>query len=137
MTTATHAPPTILQPPALDIDAKLGKPNPRGKIERRVVWNLLKHLEARGFFPILHCDGEEDVRVKGDHKRVMELTFNLDECRIYFAADPQAKLKDGAGSVLIILGNGEDCITDWSWNLGEDDGPFNKAMTAFDAEDYA
>lgn len=127
---------TIHQPPALDGDSKV---HPRGKIERRVVWNLLKHLEAHGFYPVLHCDGEEDVRIEnGDHKQVMELTFNLDECRVYFARSPNARINSQIGSVLIVLGNdGWDSIADWSWAANSDGTAFNAAMDAFDGKDYA
>ena len=130
---------TILQPPTLDIDSKLypdGKIHARGRIERRVVWNCLKYLEAAGHYPILHCDGEEDVKVKGDLKQCMELTFNLDECRIIFAKSPNAKWTDRTGSIVVVLGNdGWDSIADWTWR--EDGDEFDKAMGAFDAEAYA
>ena len=127
---------TIQQPPVLSIDQQAEKEfgrgvEPRGRIERRVVWNLLVRLGNAGFHPTSVDDGEEVVSVT-TLQEAMELVFNLDEARIRFKKSPS-----GRGSVLIVLGNdGWDCVSDWSYQLGDPDG-FDALMQGFDGEEYA
>jgi hypothetical protein len=97
----------------------------RGRMERRIVAALLAHLSARGFEPRSVWDGEEDTPAT-DTKAVMELVFNLDESRVYF----------GSHSVVFILGNGVDVLSDWTYSKGDADG-FDAAMQAFSSEAYA
>lgn len=122
---------TILQPPMLDIDIRIGKPViPRGRIERRVVWNLLAHLERAGWYP--EAVQSDDEVPTPDAKAVMEEVFNLDDAWVYFR-----KSADGhSHSVRLVFGNdGWDCISDWRYSRDDADG-FNAAMEAFDPEQY-
>jgi len=127
--------------PALDLDKVLYKhgPVPPHIIrERRIVWNLLKHLVKANFKPIIVDDGDETTHLSDvpmfAMKEAMELIFNLDEAHVLFL--PTYKPKATAQWVFLVLGNDLDVVSDWSLlNKGRDD--FNAAMELFNAEDYA
>jgi hypothetical protein len=142
---------TISQPPALDIDkwfANHGHPHisANGRLERRIVWNLIQHLEAAGFR--VHQTFDSDTfEYPADAKAAMELVFNLDEVSLRFlhkdAPAPKRPASDSMyredyedgdwHGVLLVLGNGEDIICDWNYNSGDTDG-FNAAVEAFSVE---
>lgn len=106
------------------------KPSSTGVLERRIVAGLVQHLLDHGFVPFRVFDGEEFTLVT-DAKSAMELIFNLDEASLRFT--PKDKQRTGAEhGVLLVLGNGEDIISDWNYSKDDGDG-FNKAMEAFDA----
>ncbi len=108
--------------------------SPNGKIERRVVAALVEHMGAHGFVPHAVYDGEEETAVH-DAKSAMELIFNLDEASLRF--HPAAAGRRGSWhGVLLVLGNGIDVISDWNYFVDDHDG-FDKAMRAFDAEEFA
>lgn len=119
--------------PALGIDKLLFASRtmePRHKLERRIVWNLCKHMQANGWTPARVFDGEEHTTVCSA-KAAMELIFNLDDARLTFC--------DGKGhrhAVVLVLGNGIDIVSDWGYSTGDPDG-FDAAMDAFDAEQCA
>lgn len=120
--------------PTLDIDKRLfaGLPQlmpTRCRLERRVVWGLLQHLEARRYHVTAVDDGETRTKVTSA-KEAMELVFNLDECRLLFACVPFRR----GHTVVVILGNGIDCIADYS--ICEADG-WDAAMAAFNEEEFA
>ncbi len=120
--------------PVLDIDKQLHRGEtmlPRSRIERRVVANLIAHLEKAGFALATVFDGDEENKVT-TMKEAMELVFNLDDCWINFARTPKSSYR----GVRIVLGNdGYDCISDWKYSTADSDG-FNKAMEAFDPEQF-
>lgn len=124
----------MVEVPALDHDAlmlsKYGvKVSPNGRLERRIVANLIAHLAAAGFAVVGVYDGEEESPA-ADAKAAMELIFNLDESYVRFT-------KDGAmRGVYLVLGNGIDIVSDYSYAEGDADG-FDAAMQAFDAEAFA
>jgi hypothetical protein len=127
-----------VEAPALDHDRMMLEKYkiaviPRGKIERRVVANLLAHLWANGFQPVELNDGEEETKVEGP-QNTMELMFNLDECRVYFS---HASAPERLQWVFFVFGNdGWDCICDYS--APEDNyNNWNAVMDAFNPEDYA
>ncbi len=132
---------TILQPPTLEHDTSMANRFgtvvcPRGRIERRLVWSLLHHLNAAGFSIQSINDGEDDEELAGtDAERnlaAMNLIFNLDECYCWFQ-------KPGFKQhyVFIVLGNdGWDAVADNSYSEGDADG-FGVAMDAFDGEAFA
>jgi hypothetical protein len=125
---------TIFEVPALAHDAMMlkrfgQKVEARGKLERRIVWNLCAHMEEAGWKVQGVHDGDEFTECS-DAKAAMELIFNLDDAGLYFE-------KDGSEHrVLLISGNGTDMIGDWNYSLNDSDG-FNAAMEAFDTEDCA
>jgi hypothetical protein len=103
--------------------------SPRGKLERRIVANLIAHLKRAGFRPYEVDDREEVTKVKGT-KDTMELLFNLDEAWVFFT--------NGSSThwVYFTMGEGTTMICDHSFTEGDPDG-FLAAMDAFEAEDYA
>jgi len=106
----------------------------KGRIERRIVAALCAHLQARGFEMVNVYDGEETTAVS-TAKEAMELIFNLDEASLRF----RRVYGEGTGrtmdprvhGVFLVLGNGEDIVSDWNYSTGDPDG-FNTAMEAFD-----
>ena len=122
---------TIHQPPALSEEARK-RVHPsvlaRHQLERRVVWNLCKHLEAAGFHPYKANDGDETFNVR-THEDVMEAVFAVDECAVSFK-------KEGFNShdVVFVLGNdGWDAISDWG-SYGDDRDGFAQVMDDFNPE---
>lgn len=121
--------------PALKLDEVL---HPDGKIpvhvvrERRVVWNLLLHLGARGWNAAYVDDGDTETRVRST-KGAMELIFNLDDARVVFKSKRNPL---HIHTVLLVLGNDLDVVSDWNFTTGDPDG-FSAAMDAFDAEKFA
>lgn len=126
---------TILQPPELAHDkmmlARFGdRVQANGRLERRIVWNLIEHLRARGLTVYAVHDYEEETPV-ADAKAAMELVFNLDGCNLH------VKGKHGdIHCLVLVLGNGVDIVSDWFIPRDDVDG-FDNAMNAFDAEQYA
>lgn len=126
---------TILQPPVLDVDEQARRQYgykiiPRGRIERRVVWNLLAILEQAGFIPYIVRE-DEDHYVSSP-KDAMEWIFNFDECWVTFL-----NRKKERRYLYIVLGNdGYDALSDWLMPKDESDG-WNKTLTDFDGEVYA
>ena len=122
--------------PVLDIDLIAANSYgrqviPRGRLERRIVANLIEHLIQYGFHVHSVFDGDEEIRVNGT-KAAMELIFNLDEASLRFYQGGRANWH----GVLLVLGNGVDIVSDWNYFADDHDG-FNKAMDAFDAELFA
>jgi hypothetical protein len=118
--------------PALQLDKILYKHHamlPRTKRERRIVWNLFKHLEARGWHVTSIDDGELINPVKTP-LAAMELIFDLDDCLIFFSNGKAAHY------VSLILGNDLDVISDWSFAKEDADG-FSAVMGQFDPEEFA
>lgn len=130
MTSTTFA---KVEAPTLAIDALLfkdGKVSANGKLERRIVANLLEFMAHKGWKVSSVYDGEEETAT-ADATAAMELIFNLDEVSVRFA-DQSEKIH----GVLLVLGNGIDIIADWNYSEGDVDG-FNAAISGFDAEEYA
>lgn len=123
----------IYEVPALDHDAmmlkKYGqKVSPNGKLERRIAWNLLTHLEAGGW-TVFELDDSDEVAQITDSKQAMELIFNLDQADISVGnAD-----RSCTHMIRLILGNGVDMISDYTYGEGDIDG-FDALMSDFDAE---
>lgn len=137
---------TILQAPALDIDALMLKKynykvSPTGKLERRIVWNLLNYLTEKGF-RVFTVDTSDELVDTADNKAVMEVVFDLDQADLHVEPIPAL---DATGSeipsdvehvIRLVMGNGVDMISDWIYTDGDPDG-FKALMDAFDTEDYA
>lgn len=115
-------------PPALDHDAK-NPPGERQLLERTIVANLVHYLEHHGFHPYRVFDGEEYVKTLVV-KDVLEAVFSVDESRLH--------VRKGVGrghTIVIILGNGVDCISDHSVAPYDED-QFEAVMNEFDPEQY-
>jgi hypothetical protein len=96
------------------------------KIERAIITALIPFMQGAGFNLVCVFDGEETVKVKTAEEAI-EAAFAVDESRMFFQAE-----NFKAHGVLLILGNGEDVISDWNYSEGDPDG-FDKHMDAFAA----
>lgn len=99
-----------------------------GRTERRIVAALCEHLTIRDFNLFNVWDGATETHVR-TAKDAMELIFNLDEASLRFK-HPLGK----PHGILLVMGNGEDIISDWNYTTGDPDG-FNAAMEAFDVSE--
>lgn len=121
--------------PKLDVDkGRVLAPN--AVLERRIVAHLIAHLKAQNFLVTTVFDGEETTGVSSA-KEAMELVFNLDEASLRFQLHKDGDRKRSMfkeHGVLLVLGNGEDIISDWNYMTGDHDG-FNAAMKSFKVEE--
>lgn len=114
---------------------------PHGRCERRIVYNLVRYLEANGWRVVSVYDGEE-LTATANVIEVMELCFNLDavSLRCRPATDSQAlnqRTDYTDHGILLIFGNGNnglDLISDYSCNESDN---FSDIMEEFDTEIYA
>ena len=100
-----------------------------GRVERRIVAGLIEHLILSGFTLHSVFDGEEETSVS-TAQEAMELIFNLDEASLRFYKEPNPDQWHG---ILLVVGNGEDIISDWNYFFDDRDG-FNAAMDQFVVE---
>lgn len=124
---------TILQPPPLKIDELLcaggRKLTPNNRLERRIVWNLLAHLSAKGFRPVSVGNGDDDTSAPTPEE-VMELVFDLDEATVFlFSGTCDYRW------FKLVMGNGVDMVSDWG--IPHTPDGFDAAMTSFDPDLYA
>lgn len=121
--------------PDLDIDKVLynrGRPMlPHVRREWRIVWNLIKHLNASGWAVVKVYDGDEYTHTVSE-KQALEVIFNLDDAQVGFKKEGPTKTH----YVKLVLGNDLDIISDWNYSEGDPDG-FNAVMEKFDAEVFA
>lgn len=107
-----------------------------GRRERRIVANLIAHLNSRGFIITAVNDGGDDEEAITDNnmKEAMEAAFAVDEATLIFA--PVA-YPDGPGfeRVYLVFNNGNDGLDVISEH--GTDGLFGDAMDAFDAKVFA
>lgn len=124
-------PRTIENPPPLKCDETLSHISSVGVLDRRVVWNLIKHLEAAGFKPSGVDNGDEMITTLTP-EAMMEEVFSVDDSYAHFR-----KSDEGRGYwVRLILGNsGWDVTSDWGCPM-QDPDRWNAAMEAFDGEMY-
>jgi hypothetical protein len=119
--------------PALELDKTLYKDSkmlPHVRRERRIVWNLFKHLATEGWCPIKLWDGEEYTKTNSA-KDAMEGIFNLDDVHVFVQKNGQKP-----HSIYLVLGNDIDVLSDWTYSQTDSDG-FNALMDKFDPEVYA
>jgi hypothetical protein len=120
--------------PSLDHDAMMKRRfgtevSATGRRERRIVANLIAHMEREGWKVQGVHDGDGFDKTP-DMKSAMELIFNLDLAGLYFEKG------DAEHRVLLVLGNDMDIVSDWNYSEGDPDG-FNAAMEKFDVDQYA
>ena len=119
--------------PELDHDAMMlfrygHKISPNGRLERRIVAALCAHLAERGWLPAAVHDGDGE-RLVHNTKSAMELIFNLDDALLYFTNSSGRR-----HWVRLVMGNGTDIISDYSYSAST---TFDDALMAFDADEYA
>jgi hypothetical protein len=96
--------------------------------EHRIVWNLLKYLEANGYACIKGHDGEEHHDID-NHDQAIEMYNSVDDSALSFV---NSHAPERQSSVWLIGGNGQDVISDYNCA----DPVFSELMDKFDAEDY-
>jgi hypothetical protein len=105
-----------------------------GRRERRIVANLIAHLNSRGYIIVAVDDGgdEEEAITNNNMKDAMEAAFAVDEATLIFR---QSGVEAGRRyEVDLIFNNGNDGLDVISNHSG---GLFEKAMDDFDAEVWA
>lgn len=122
--------------PELDIDALMLKKygtqvSPQGRLERRIVANLLAHLEKNGY-QVVALDDTDDVQACAGAKAAMELIFDLDTAYVHVSGPSGSDVH----IIQLEVGNGVDIVVDYTYTEGDADG-FQATMEAFDAETYA
>lgn len=116
--------------PVLDVDRAIAvKISLQGRGERRIVANLIHYLHGKGF-AVVGVDDGECMEHRDTLKDAMELVFSCDESRVYFRGVTGATYW-----VLLVLGNGEDIVSDYTYTTDGADG-WNAAMDAFDPAGY-
>lgn len=118
--------------PELEIDATVlkrfgDKVSPQGRLERRIVANLLAHFQQNGY-TVIAVDDSDEVRDCTGIKAVMEAVFDLDSAVLHV----QEVGTDRLMLVQLEIGNGFDMIVDFTA-----DEQFQAVMEAFDPEVYA
>lgn len=123
----------VRQAPALDCDGGTRHElHINGKIERRIVWNLLHTLAAAGFNVWAVDDGDGlNKSVRMDARAAMEAIFAVDDAWLYVKKAGRGNSEHG---IKLVGGNGEEIISDWTYNTGDKDG-FNALMEGFKTED--
>lgn len=112
-------------------------------LERAIVRGLIRFMKKKGWVPFRAFDGESWSTLRNESS-AMEVVFAVDEISLRFV--PAAMWSPGPGKlpskdardviaasehgVLLVLGNGEDVISDWNYTDGDADG-FNAAMAAY------
>lgn len=92
-------------------------------VERAILKDMIEFLVARGYNLDCVFNGLQETEVKSFEEAATE-AFATDASRVYFKKDGKY-----AGNVLLVLGNGTDVISDWSWPKNDDS--FGKAMDEF------
>lgn len=118
--------PMVKQAPPLkgdeDRDLRL-----EGKIERRIVWNLIAKLEAAGFEAHEVDDGEEMTRC-ATALEAMEAIFAVDVATLFVRKGPRGAKR----WIDLVLGNGEYVVSDYG--ISEADG-FSALIEGFKPEE--
>lgn len=135
----------------------------RIKLERAIVAALIAHMRKAGWVVSRTWDGEEycfprtDAQVLNAVFDLDEVSLRFVQThkraafdRVHAVSREAHKPKgltvlgelhggiggewdDGEHGVLLVLGNGEDIISDWNFTEGDPDG-FDRAISAFDVE---
>jgi len=110
--------------------------------ERRIVANLIAHLNRNGYSVIGVYDGDEEVAVK-DVRGAMEVAFGGDKAELivrHSEADQTLGLKGACDHVIILVFNngndGLDVIENTAIHRG-DAGRFTPVLEAFHPEVFA
>jgi hypothetical protein len=107
--------------------------NPKQVQERRIIWNLLKHIQAAGFVLVSLWDGEEEQDVHNDPQTAMELIYNLDDSHLHCMPAGGNPEKD-CHYLWFVMGNSPDeVLADYSYTEGDPD-KWVACIESFDTE---
>lgn len=120
---------TRVPAPTLNINAQLRTPpSPSRLLEQLIAANLLAHLDANGW-KVVGVDDGEQLEPMTTAAEALELVFNLDESKVKVAKGTRTHV------VLLVCGNGEDLISDWTMIRDDADG-FAAVMDAFNVDEF-
>ena len=128
----------IIQAPTLEHDktmlAEYGeKLTPSDVLERRIVENLIRHLNKNGYTVNSVFDGEEFTSAT-TAKDVLENLYRAGEISVRVSPIDPTILGDEHG-ITLVAGNGEEIIVGWAYtNQGRT--VFGDVIKAFHAADY-
>lgn len=95
--------------------------------EKTIVRRMLAALAKQGFTPVSVNDGGDELVRVSTTAATIDAVFAVGVARIYFERDAKH-----VGSVLLVIGNGDDIVSDWSWDDRTESGrAFNTALDAF------
>ena len=114
--------------PTLEADSWRQKLGRTQTLERTVVANLLAHLEANGWKPVMVFDSEENVPAT-TAQAAMNAIFAVDDSRLYVSNGTERYW------VYLVCSNGVDIITDNSYSADGSDN-FEMVMDAFDPLEF-
>lgn len=98
-------------------------------IESRVIRNFIRTAKVAGFDVVSASDGEERHKVDGE-KAAMEVVNSVDTSWLYFAKrDETGRRRE---SLVIILGNGAECLSDMSCGRADWDAVVETAFNYVD-----
>jgi|SRR5579864_3103816 len=126
---------TIENAPPLELDKTLYLNHPvppHVRRERRIVWNLMKHLYSQGGWNVVKVYDGDEYTLTIDAKAALEVIFNRDAVQVGF----KNSVKGKTHYVKLVLGNDMDVISDWNYTQGDPDG-FDAAMDKFDPDVFA
>lgn len=95
----------------------------RTMVERRLVRQIVRECKKAGFVPVKVWDDGDYVPATNE-AAVLEAVFSVSVSTIHFAPKDNLKRWGNLG-VMIVCGNGVDCISDW--HCGNEE--FDKAVT--------
>ena len=80
------------------------------RVEARIVRRLCRELKKAGYFPDSVWDGDEYVKAR-KVADVIDAVFAVNSATIHF--DRGRGANGHSHGVLVVLGNGVDCLSDW------------------------
>lgn len=90
-------------------------------IEEKMVRGLIRGLKKAGYTPDCVYDGGEYVHGKTE-TATMDTVFSVDKSTITFEGEGSTQHDSRRFGVLIVLGNGVDCIPDYNVSRNNVDG---------------
>lgn len=106
----------------------------RDELEKSIVRKLVRALKEAGYLATQVWDGGEYVKVRTEEE-VLEAVFAVDDATIHFDGGKGAN-KHSHG-VLIVLGNGADCISDYHCGDPEFDAVLDQVNAWVSAKEVA
>ena len=98
-------------------------------LEKRIVRHLIRTMLERGYKPTQVFDSEEYIETKTE-KAVISAGFAVEDSTIHFDGGKGAN--GHSHGVLIVLGNGIDCLSDWHTGDGEFSAVMDQVMDWID-----
>ena len=88
----------------------------RIELEKKIVRHLIRTMKANNWNVFAVDDGGDELETVKGEKEAMEAVFAVDEATLHFFNSEPKGTYGVRHSVLIVLGNGIDCIADHSYS---------------------